>query len=96
MEQRKITEIITELMAHPEYVHHELWTKEEVRNWVAEDFKIDEPDTLKEILTGEDYNEFEDFFWHIYELALDDALFEYRIELETRIQRHIKINELLK
>lgn len=92
---RSIEEIIKELTEHPEYVHHEIWTKAGVRDFIANDYNIDEPDDLIGILTDEDYSEFEDFIYNVYEYGFGDTQFDYSPDLETRIKRHIKLDDLL-
>jgi deoxyhypusine synthase len=94
---RSIDDIIQELTEHPEYVHHEIWTKAGVRDYIANDFSLDETgaDRLAEILTDEDYSDFEDFIYNVYEFGFGDTHYDYTPELETRIKRHIKLDDLL-
>jgi len=94
---RDIKDIIKELTEHPEYIHHEVWVKEDVRQYIASDFSLDETgaDRLDQILTDEDYSDFGDFVYNVYEYSFGDAHYECSPELEKRICRHIKLNDLL-
>jgi len=94
---RDIKDIIKELTEHPEYIHHEIWTKRGVREFIASDYSLDEtgPHRLEQILTDEDYSYFGDFVYNVYECGLEYANYEYEPDLDKRIKRHIKLNDLL-
>lgn len=94
---RDIKDIIKELTEHPEYIHHEIWTKSGVREFMASDFSLDGTgaDRLDQILTDEDYSDFGDFIYNVYEYSFDDTHYDYPPELNKRIKRHIKLNDLL-
>ena len=94
---RDIQDIIKELSEHPEYIHHEVWTKQDVREYISSQWNLDETgsDKLGEILTDDDYSDFGDFVYNVYNSSFDYTEYEYEPHLEKRINRHIKLWDLL-
>lgn len=97
-QHRKINDIIQELISHPEYIHHELWTKTSVAGLVCSDYDLEESesiDTIKDVLSDEDYSDFEDWIYNCYEYTFSETSFDYSPDLDKRIQRAIKLEKLI-
>ena len=95
---RDISEIIKELYEHPEYIHHSIFTKDDVVEFIKQDMEINDDDTelVKEILTKEDYEGFEDWIYNVMSMAFEYHEYDYPEDLLKKINRHVILNKILK
>lgn len=96
---RDINDIINELVAHPDYIHHEIWTKASVVDLVCRNYDletIESGDVIEEILSNDDYEDIGLYIENCYEWTFNDTFYEYPDDLDKRINRAIKLENLTK